>query len=48
MKLTNTIRDAFVRSVMKDVPTVDYKEQAREIMVADALTSDPTSPGELA
>lgn len=29
MKLTNTIRDAFVRSAMSDVPSVDYAEKIR-------------------
>ena len=29
MKLTNYIRDAFIKRVMTDVPYVDYSEQAR-------------------
>lgn len=29
MRLNNSQRDAFVRAVMQDVPTVDYKEQLR-------------------
>lgn len=29
MRLTNIDRDAFVKAVMDDVPSVDYKEQAR-------------------
>lgn len=31
MKLTKTLRDAFVRAVMADVPLVDYDEQAANI-----------------
>lgn len=36
MKLTKAIREAFIRSVMNDVPTVDYDEQASKL-VQDAL-----------
>lgn len=32
MRLTNTLRKAFVHAVMDDVPSVDYQEQARELM----------------
>lgn len=32
MRLTNTLRDAFVRAVMNDVPKVDYQEQADKII----------------
>ncbi len=31
MKLTNTLRDAFIAAAMNDVPRVDYDEQARKI-----------------
>lgn len=31
MKLTQTIREAFVRAAMNDVPTVDYDTQIREL-----------------
>lgn len=31
MKLTNYIRDAFVKAVMADVPKIDYNEQAEKI-----------------
>lgn len=34
MKLTNLMRDAFVRSVMNDVPQVDYQSQAQKIAQA--------------
>ena len=32
MRLTNTLRKAFVRAVMDDVPSTDYQEQARELL----------------
>ena len=32
MKLTNYLREAFVRAAMNDVPTVDYKEQMRSVI----------------
>ena len=32
MKLTNNLRSAFVRAAMKDVPSVDYTEKARELV----------------
>lgn len=31
MKLTNSIRDAFVRAAMQDVPKIEYDEQKRKI-----------------
>ena len=31
MRLTNVIRDSFVRSVMNDVPSIDYNEQAKKL-----------------
>lgn len=31
MRLTNTMRDAFVRQVMDDVPSIDYTEQIRKL-----------------
>ena len=31
MKLTNTIRDAFILAAMQDVPSVDYAQQARDL-----------------
>lgn len=34
MKLTNMIRDAFVRAAMTDVPSVDYTEQAHKLVHA--------------
>lgn len=41
MKLTNTIRDAFVRSAMDDVPSEDFTEQARSLITADAVAALP-------
>lgn len=32
MKLTNYLREAFVRAAMNDVPSVDYKEQMRGVI----------------
>ena len=31
MKLTNTIRDAFIRAAMHDVPSIDYRQQADDL-----------------
>lgn len=36
MRLTNTIRDAFVRAVMNDVPKIDYEEQAHKLILSAA------------
>lgn len=41
MKLTNTMRDAFVRQVMDDVPQMDYDEQIRKAAVKAALSLVP-------
>lgn len=38
MRLTNTIREAFVRAAMHDVPKIDYEEQAQKI-AKDALSA---------
>lgn len=32
MKLTNYLREAFIRAAMDDVPTIDYKEQVRGVV----------------
>ncbi len=32
MKLTNYMRDAFVSAAMNDVPSVDYEQQARDLV----------------
>lgn len=32
MRLTNTMKEAFVRAAMQDAPSTDYKEQARSLM----------------
>lgn len=41
MKLTNVIRDAFVRAVMADVPFVDYQQQGRDLIFQHAIESMP-------
>lgn len=41
MRLTNTIRDAFVRAAMNDVPHIDYAEQFRKLMTDDAVAQLP-------
>ena len=43
MKLTNYIRDAFVSSVMNDVPTIDYTEQAFKVFMPAYLAMLPDS-----
>lgn len=41
MKLTNTIRDAFVRAAINDVPYIDYGDAIRKALVADAVSQLP-------
>lgn len=41
MKLTNNIRDAFVRAVMQDVPKIDFDEQARKLVLDDSAAQLP-------
>lgn len=41
MKLTNTLRDAFVRSAMNDLPYVDYKQQIRDLALKTAVEAMP-------
>ncbi len=41
MRLTNTIRDAFIRSAMNDVPSVDYTEQIRKLALDDIVDQLP-------
>jgi hypothetical protein len=36
MKLTNTMRDAFVRAAMDDVPTTDFSEQRAKVLQDEA------------
>ncbi len=44
MRLTNTLRDAFVRAAMDDVPAaVDYTEAIRKAAVDDAVSQLPAS-----
>ena len=41
MKLTNAMRDAFVRAVMDDVPSIDYEEQIRQIVQQTVYNAMP-------
>lgn len=41
MKLTNSIRDSYVRAVMNDVPQIDNSEKMRKIVLADAVAQLP-------
>lgn len=42
MKLTNSIRNAFIRSVMDDVPKIDHSEAIRKLVVEDLASKLPT------
>lgn len=42
MKLTNTLRDAFIRAVMNDVPEIDYDDQIRTHLLEEAVAKLPT------
>ncbi len=41
MKLTNYMRDAFIRAAMQDVPSIDYMEQARAFLQAESIEQLP-------
>lgn len=41
MKLTNTIRDAFIRAALDDVPKIDYFDQACSLVLADSIAQLP-------
>lgn len=42
MRLTNVIRDAFVRAAMQDVPSAEnYEEQAHKLVVEDSINKLP-------
>jgi hypothetical protein len=41
MRLTNIIRDAFVRAAMQDVPQTDYVEEMRKVAQDDAVAQLP-------
>lgn len=41
MRLTNSIRDAFVLAAMQDVPKVNYEDEAHKITVADSVERLP-------
>jgi hypothetical protein len=41
MRLTNTIRDAFIRAAMADVPKIDYQEKTIKVVMEDAIAQLP-------
>ena len=41
MRLTQLMRDAFVRAAMADVPRVDYEKQIADVILADAVSQLP-------
>jgi hypothetical protein len=41
MKLTNYVRDGFINAVMLDVPTIDYEEQIRKVVLQDFVDRLP-------
>lgn len=41
MRLTTSMRDAFVRAVLDDVPRVDYNEQFKTVAIAHCLSRLP-------
>lgn len=41
MRLTEGMRDSFVKQVMDDVPSQDYDEQRRQLVQADAIAQLP-------
>ena len=41
MKLTKTLREAFVNSAMNDVPSIDYGEMLQKAATADAVAQMP-------
>lgn len=41
MKLTNTMRDAFVRSVINEVPRIDYQAQLERVIRDDEFEQAP-------
>lgn len=41
MRLTNSMRDAFIRAAMDDVPSIDYAEKIREKAIAFAVGKLP-------
>lgn len=43
MKLTNSIRYAFVRSAINDVPQTDYTEKMRDLIYKDFVNQLPTA-----
>jgi len=48
MRLTNTIRDAFIRAAMNDVPSVDYVEEVRKVLTDDTIAGLPQAIKDIA
>ncbi len=48
MRLTNTLRDAFIRAVMQNVPRVDYDAQVTKLVQADIRAQLPAKVREIA
>lgn len=48
MRLTNTIRDAYIRAVMQNVPSVDYQSQASKLVLDDIMAQLPPKVREIA
>ncbi len=42
MRLTKTLRDAFIRAAMADVPRIDYDEQIKKLVLDRAVELLPT------
>lgn len=41
MRLTNELRDAFIKAVMNDVPRINYQDQAEELLEQDCIEQLP-------
>lgn len=48
MRLTNTIRDAFIRAVMQNVPSIDYDAQVTKLVQDDIRMQLPAKIREIA
>lgn len=47
MKLTKYIREAFIKSVLNDVPKEDYQEQIKKIILEEAVKNLPAPVAEI-
>jgi Nucleotide modification associated domain 5 len=46
-RLTESLRSAFIRAALNDVPRIDYDDQARKIILDHAIACLPTSVGKI-